>query len=212
VGTTLVVPYVTHAKVTAFDERTGAVRWTFRLPGLGFADPVAVAGAVIVADAAGWVHGLDVATGREVWNATVGEDGGVFGGLSVAEGRLFVPVVRGGFMGDEGGVVAFSADGAAQAANGTGHGSRDGVALRGFQFEPRTLRIGVGQNVTWRNEDPVLHTVTAADGSFDVDVAAGETVQLHFTKKGTFAYYCKPHATQGADGTWQGMTGTLIVE
>ncbi|MEA3204062.1 MAG: hypothetical protein QOI63_1742, partial [Thermoplasmata archaeon] len=211
-GTTLVVPYVTLGKVTAYDERNGAVRWERKLEGAGFADPVAVAGAVIVGDAGGWVHGLDVATGREVWNATVGGDGAVFGGLSVAEGMLFVPVVRDGFLADAGGLVAFKPNGVGGLPKGAAQDGGGGVAMRGFQFQPREIHVQAGKAVSWRNEDPELHTVTAADGSFDVQVPPGKDAQLRFDTKGTFAYYCKPHATQNDGGAWEGMTGTVIVE
>jgi polyvinyl alcohol dehydrogenase (cytochrome) len=208
----VVVPYASLDRVAALAVADGSVRWQRPLAGPGFADPVAVAGAVLVADGAGSVHGLDAATGNEVWNASVGADGAVFGGLSVAEGMLFVPVVRGGFMGEEGGVVAFAPGGAAAVDDGDEEASSGQVAMRGFRFEPREVHVKAGQSLTWRNEDPDLHTVTAADGSFDATVPAGQSASLRFDAKGTFAYYCKPHASKGADGAWQGMTGTIVVE
>ncbi|HUR61858.1 MAG TPA: PQQ-binding-like beta-propeller repeat protein [Candidatus Thermoplasmatota archaeon] len=212
-GDALVVPYVSLEKVAALSAADGTVRWERGLAGRGYSDPVAVAGGAIVADSGGRVHGLEAAGGREVWNVTVGEGAGVYGGLSVAEGTLFVPVVRGGFLAETGGVVAFRAGGAGTGTSTSAtSAARDGVAMVGFQFDPRVVHVKAGGSVTWRNEDPVLHTVTFVDGSFDRDVEEGASVTHRFGAKGTFQYYCKPHATQTADGSWQGMTGTVIVD
>ena len=67
---------------------------------------MAVPGAVLTADSDGQVLALDAETGDVLWNTTL--DGGVYGGLSVADGRLFVPIVATGFLGEEGAVVALA--------------------------------------------------------------------------------------------------------
>ena len=62
-----------------------------------------------------------------------------------------------------------------------------------------------GSNWTVANADSVPHTVTADDGSFKFDVAAGETKS--FTKAlapGSYPIHCDIHPSR--------MTGTLVVK
>ena len=69
-------------------------------------------------------------------------------------------------------------------------------------FGPTVLRVAVGDKVTWRNYDPIIHTITAAGGVFDVEVKPEETVSHVFTKAGTYPYYCLLHAR---------MAGAIVV-
>lgn len=59
-----------------------------------------------------------------------------------------------------------------------------------------------GDIIEWVNRDPVEHSATAEDGSFDVDLAPGAKGRT-VVKAGTFAFFCKFHPT---------MTGTLVVK
>lgn len=71
------------------------------------------------------------------------------------------------------------------------------VAL--FRFQPATLQVPAGTTVTWRNDDAILHTVTAGDpgqptGDFDEQLAdKGATASVTFDKPGTFKYFCARH-------------------
>lgn len=77
------------------------------------------------------------------------------------------------------------------------------VSIVGFAFQPGSLEVAAGTTVTWTNDDPAPHTVTAADGSFDSGtLASGATFSQVFDQAGTFAYACAIHPT---------MTGTIIV-
>ncbi|CAN5891369.1 hypothetical protein BH23GEM9_BH23GEM9_01890 [soil metagenome] len=68
------------------------------------------------------------------------------------------------------------------------------VAMRNLRYEPDTLRVRPGTVVEWRNYDPLPHTATAADGSWD----SGE-IQPHgvwrreFPRAGRFEVVCTPH-------------------
>ncbi len=89
-------------------------------------------------------------------------------------------------------------------------------------FEPRTLRIRVGQTVVWRNTSDVVHTVTAdparaankanvalpaGAATFDSgDIAPGASYQHTFTVPGEYMYICIPHELAGR------MLGVVIVE
>jgi plastocyanin len=79
----------------------------------------------------------------------------------------------------------------------------DAVAIRGVAFRPPELAVATGTEVTWTNEDPTSHTVTADDGSFDSEVIAeGGTFRWTFETSGTVTYHCAIHPD---------MTGSITV-
>jgi plastocyanin len=79
----------------------------------------------------------------------------------------------------------------------------DAVSIQGFAFEPPALEISPGTGVTWTNEDPEAHTVTAEDGSFDSGpIEPGRTFSVRIEETGRIAYVCRIHSL---------MTGTLRV-
>lgn len=82
-------------------------------------------------------------------------------------------------------------------------GAGDAIAITGRHFGPATIDVAVGTTVTWTNNDPFPHTVTADDGSFGSDTL-GSTAQFShtFDVAGTFTYHCAIHST---------MTGTVTV-
>jgi plastocyanin len=60
-------------------------------------------------------------------------------------------------------------------------------------LQPR-ITVSVGTTVEWSNSDPLPHTVTASDRSFNSGlIQPGKTYRHTFTKAGTFNYYCVPH-------------------
>jgi plastocyanin len=63
--------------------------------------------------------------------------------------------------------------------------------------------VTAGEPFSVVNEDDTEHTFTADDGSFDVDVPAGETVTVDALDAGTYDFHCNIHAS---------MSGTLDVE
>ncbi|HKX25008.1 MAG TPA: plastocyanin/azurin family copper-binding protein, partial [Actinomycetota bacterium] len=84
-----------------------------------------------------------------------------------------------------------------EAAGGTA------VAIQGFAFAPTTLDVAAGMEVTWTNQDPAPHTVTADDGSFDSGtIDPGATFSAVFDQSGTLTYMCNIHPA---------MTGTVRV-
>jgi nitrite reductase (NO-forming) len=62
-------------------------------------------------------------------------------------------------------------------------------------YSVNVLQIEVGDTVTWINEDDaMLHTATAVDGSFDSGLLrTGESWSHTFTEAGEFEYLCTPH-------------------
>ena len=77
------------------------------------------------------------------------------------------------------------------------------VQIQYFVYQPDPVVVPAGTTVVWSNLDPVVHTVTAYDGSFDSgEFADATTFSLTFTAPGTYPYYCVPHPT---------MVGTVEV-
>ncbi len=76
--------------------------------------------------------------------------------------------------------------------------------MQGLNFTVATMEISVGTTVEWKNEDPLPHTVTADDNSFDSGmIENGQVWRYTFTRPGTYAFHCTPHPF---------MTGTVVVK
>lgn len=78
-------------------------------------------------------------------------------------------------------------------------GIQNAVSISNLAFSPALITIPVGTKVTWTNNDPTTHTVTADDGkSFNSgDIAAGATYAFTFMTVGTFPYHCTIHGMKG---------------
>ena len=73
-------------------------------------------------------------------------------------------------------------------------GQETSVTIKDFEFTPATVTIKVGGTVTWTNNGPTTHSVTADDGSFDSgNLSQGKTFSHTFQTAGTFSYHCSPH-------------------
>ena len=115
------------------------------------------------------------------------DDGGGGGGAETTE----QPADGGGGDGGDGG--------------GGGGGGGAEVSEEGVAFEPAEVTIGVGETVTWTNNDSVPHDVTADSFSSGEPggMAPGDTFEHTFEEAGTFDYTCTVHP---------GMDGTVVVE
>jgi plastocyanin len=70
-------------------------------------------------------------------------------------------------------------------------------------YNPNPVEIKVGETVTWINDDPVIHTATSADGTFDSGMMGkGQSFGYTFDKAGEYPYYCTLHPN---------MVGTVAV-
>jgi plastocyanin len=96
------------------------------------------------------------------------------------------------------------------------------VTVEHIAYEPSSLEVAVGTEVTWTNRDAnVVHTVTSGtpgdkgvpgldngtppkpDGLFDGEIDGdGATYSFTFDEAGTYAYFCRVH---------QSMTGEIVV-
>lgn len=77
------------------------------------------------------------------------------------------------------------------------------AGMRNLAFAPGTIEITAGTTVEWTNNDPLQHSVTADNGSFNSGLISTNGKWRHtFTQPGTFTYHCTPHPF---------MKGTVIV-
>ena len=82
---------------------------------------------------------------------------------------------------------------AASSAGGAAE-STDKIDISDFKFDPETVTVKAGTEVTWTNSDAAAHTATADDSSFDTgDMDKGDSASVTFDKPGTFTYYCRFH-------------------
>ncbi|HYU50993.1 MAG TPA: plastocyanin/azurin family copper-binding protein [Candidatus Limnocylindria bacterium] len=99
--------------------------------------------------------------------------------------------------------VATAAPASAAPSSAGGGGGASAVTIQNLAFNPPTLTVKVGTEVTWTNQDSAAHTVTFDTGGATSDnLAQGATYKQTFSSAGTLAYHCKIHAF---------MTATITV-
>ena len=76
------------------------------------------------------------------------------------------------------------------------------VTLQQMKFGPTPKTLRVGDTIEWVNDDIFLHSATAKDKSFDVELKPKAHLWTTFHKAGTYPFTCRYHP---------GMTGTLVV-
>ena len=101
------------------------------------------------------------------------------------------------------GACGDSDDGNTAAGNETDGVAADGktVGLKNLEFRPKEITVKVGDTVTWRWQENVLHNVVADE--FKSENLSKGTYRHTFTQAGTYDYRCTLHA---------GMDGEVIVE
>ncbi|HEX6643859.1 MAG TPA: cupredoxin family copper-binding protein [Gemmatimonadales bacterium] len=68
------------------------------------------------------------------------------------------------------------------------------VSIANLRFTPDVIEIAPGTTVVWTNTDPIEHTVTAMDGSFDSGlIRTGASWSHTFTRADSAGYACRPH-------------------
>jgi plastocyanin len=90
--------------------------------------------------------------------------------------------------------------------NNTGGGGGNNsnvIYMKNSAFSTANMTITVGGTVTWMNDDNMIHTVTADDGSFNSgDIQVNGSFNRTFSATGVYPYHCVYHS---------GMTGRITV-
>ncbi|HET9175875.1 MAG TPA: cupredoxin family copper-binding protein [Pseudolabrys sp.] len=76
------------------------------------------------------------------------------------------------------------------------------VTIDKLVFAPAEVSAKVGDTIEWINKDALVHTATARNGDWDVNIPASQRGQIELKKAGTVDYYCKLHPN---------MTGRVVV-
>ena len=76
------------------------------------------------------------------------------------------------------------------------------VVVKELAFSPASIELHVGDTVEWVNQDILVHSATADDGSFDTELALGGRSRVAVKTPGVIAYHCRFHP---------GMKGELHV-
>lgn len=77
------------------------------------------------------------------------------------------------------------------------------IVVDKLAFGPAPRSLHVGDTVEWVNHDIFLHSASAADHSFDVELRPGATARVKLTHAGKVSYICRYHP---------GMKGQLVVQ
>ena len=86
---------------------------------------------------------------------------------------------------------------------GTAHAEESKVTIDNFTFSPATLKVKVGDTVTWSNHDDIPHTVVSAGKFRSKAMDTDGTFSFTFTAAGEYKYFCSLHPH---------MTGAITVE
>jgi plastocyanin len=76
------------------------------------------------------------------------------------------------------------------------------VTIQQMAFARPPANLHVGDRIEWVNADLFVHSATAADGSFDVELKPKARTTIVLRKAGTIPFACRYHP---------GMKGSLVV-
>jgi len=78
------------------------------------------------------------------------------------------------------------------------------VKIDNFSFNPATITVAAGTQVTWTNRDDIPHTVATDDKAIKSKVLdTDDKFTYTFAKPGTYSYFCSLHPK---------MKGTVVVQ
>ena len=72
------------------------------------------------------------------------------------------------------------------------------ITMDNLVISPADASAKVGDTVEWINKDVFVHTATARNGDFDVNMPAKKTVTSVLKKAGTVEFYCRYHPNMKA--------------
>ena len=78
------------------------------------------------------------------------------------------------------------------------------VMMEDNYFDAANITVPAGSTVTWVHNGNNPHTTTSYDGLWDsgiIQPGSGGSFSFTFNEPGTYAYFCRPHESQGMVGT-----------
>lgn len=73
------------------------------------------------------------------------------------------------------------------------------IAIEKYAFGPTQLTISAGTKVTWTNKDPIQHSVTSDQNTFDSGLLGqNQEFSKMFDEPGVYPYHCRPHPNMKA--------------
>ena len=78
------------------------------------------------------------------------------------------------------------------------HAATIQIVMENLMFTPAEVSAKVGDTIEWVNKDVFVHTATARNGDFDVNLPPKKAVNSVLNKAGTVEYYCRFHPNMKA--------------
>jgi plastocyanin len=72
------------------------------------------------------------------------------------------------------------------------------IAMENLVIAPAEVSAKVGDTIEWINKDVFVHTATANNGDFDVNLPPKKSASFVLKKAGTVDYYCRFHPNMKA--------------
>jgi plastocyanin len=67
------------------------------------------------------------------------------------------------------------------------------VSVENLAFAPADVNAQVDDTIEWVNKDVLVHSATAKNGDWDVNLSPHQNGRMVLKKAGTVDYYCKFH-------------------
>src|SRR3954470_16106744 len=78
------------------------------------------------------------------------------------------------------------------------HAATIQITMENLVISPAEASAKVGDTIEWINKDVFVHTATARNGDWDVNLPAKKTGTLVLKKAGVIDYYCRLHPNMKA--------------
>jgi plastocyanin len=78
------------------------------------------------------------------------------------------------------------------------HAATIQITMENLVIAPAEVSAKVGDTIEWINKDIFVHTATARNGDFDVNMPPKKTVTTVLKKAGSIEFYCRFHPNMKA--------------
>ncbi|WP_143199391.1 cupredoxin family copper-binding protein [Bradyrhizobium sp. NAS80.1] len=78
------------------------------------------------------------------------------------------------------------------------HAATIEITMENLVISPAEMSAKVGDTIEWINKDVFVHTATAKNGDFDVNLPPKKSATFVLKKAGVVDYYCRYHPNMKA--------------